>query len=361
MAIPQDKRLVTRHPPVRPTMSDIAAQVGISVKSVSRVLNGEPGVSAATAERILATAAELGFRRNDLARNLRRGDRTETIGLVLRHSSTRLYDDLIRGVEDVADQHGALVLTASSRSPERERNTLLALSSRRVDGLLIVPTGDDQSFLRSEQSAGLPLVFVDRPPAGLTADTVLADDAGGGRAATEHLLMGGHRRIGVIGSSPRLHTVAERLRGYRTALDRQAIAPDPTLLELGANTVPGAQAAASRLLAQSDPPTALFTLNSLCTIGVARALRDAQVSRQVALVGFDDFPLADLLDPPVTVVEHDVFGMGRIGAERLFARIDGQQGPPEAVVLATGLVPRGSGEIPGPNPLGGEGDAAVTA
>ena len=157
---------VLKRPSSRPTMRQIADQVGISVKSVSRVLNGESGVSAANAERILETAQQLGFRRNDLARNLRRGDRTETVGLVLKHSSTRFYDDLIRGVEEVADAHSALVITASSRSPERERLTLLALSSRRVDGLLIVPTGEDQSFLRLEQSVGLPLVFVDRPPNG---------------------------------------------------------------------------------------------------------------------------------------------------------------------------------------------------
>lgn len=341
---------VVKRASTRPTMRQIADQVGISVKSVSRVLNGESGVSSANAERILETAEELGFRRNDLARNLRRGDRTETVGLVLKHSSTRFYDDLIRGVEEVADAHGALVITASSRSPERERLTLLALSSRRVDGLLIVPTGEDQSFLRLEQSVGLPLVFVDRPPTGIVTDTVLADDAGGGQAATEHLLRGGHRRIGVIGASPRLHTVAERLGGYRRVLKRHGIELDPSLLELDQDGIPAARAAAARLLALPEPPTALFTLNNLCTVGAARGLRDVQVQHSVALVGFDDFELADLLDPPVTVVEHDVFGLGQIAAQRLFARIDGHQGPAEAVVLATALVPRGSGEIPGPHP-----------
>jgi LacI family transcriptional regulator len=326
-------------------MRHIAEQVGTSVKSVSRVLNGEPGVSAATAERILAVARELGFRRNDLARDLRRGDRTGTVGLVLKHSSTRFYYDLIRGIEEVADRHGALVITASSRTAERESATLLALSSRRVDGLLIMPTGDDQSYLRPEQSAGMPLVFVDRPPAGLTADTVLADDLAGGRAATEHLLGHGHRRIGVIGASPRLHTVAQRLGGYRAALEARGLDVDDGLLDLDRDGAEAARTAATRLLGLPDPPTALFTLNNLCTIGAARALRDRGASRRVALVGFDDFELADLVDPPVTVVQHDVTGMGRIAAELLFARIDGRDTPPETVVLATALVARGSGEI----------------
>lgn len=329
-------------------MRQVAEQVGISIKSVSRVLNGEPGVSAATAEQILMAAQDLGFRRNDLARNLRRGNRTETVGLVLRHSSTRFYDDLIEGVEEVADLHGALVITASSRSPERERATLLALSSRRVDGLLIVPTGDDQAFLRPEQSGGMALVFVDRPPTGLAADSVLADDAGGGRAATNHLLSHGHQRIGVIGASPRLHTVSERVRGHHVALRARGIGLDNCLLDLDNDGAAAARAATVRLLSSPVPPTALFTLNNVCTIGAARALRDLGAHRRVALVGFDDFELADLLDPPVTVVQHDVVGMGRVAAARLFARIGGADGPAETVVLATALVPRGSGELPGP-------------
>jgi len=327
-------------------MRQIADQVGISVKSVSRVLNGEPGVSAATAEQIHAVARQLGFRRNDLARNLRRGDRTETVGLVLRQSSTRFYDDLIRGIEEVADRHNALVLTATSRTAARERTALLALSSRRVDGLLIVPTGEDQSFLRPEQAAGLPLVFVDRPPSGLTADTVLADDSGGARAACEHLLAGGHRRIGVIGAGARLHTVIGRLRGHRTALAGRRLPIDDALLALGCEGVAAARAAVRRLLRAADPPTALFTLNNLCTIGAARALRDLGAEHRVALVGFDDFELADLLDPPVTVVQHDVVGMGRTAAARLFAQIGGDVADVTTLVLPTRLVPRGSGEIP---------------
>lgn len=332
----------------RPTMKDIADQVGISIKSVSRALNEEPGVSREIADRIFAVAQELGFRRNDLARNLRRGDRTETIGLVLRHSATRFYDNLIRGVEEVADRHGALVITTASRTPERERATLLALSSRRVDGLLIVPTGDDQAFLRPEQSAGMPLVFVDRPPSGLAADTVLTDDAGGGRSATEHLLRHGHRRIGVIGASSRLHTVMQRVEGYRAALSAARVPSDDVLIQLDRDDTSAAHAAAAQLLALLRPPTALFTLNNVCTVGAARALREIGAQHQIALVGFDDFDLADLLDPPVTVIGHDVATLGRIAAERVFARIEGENGPPLTVVLPTTLLARGSGEITGP-------------
>ena len=338
-----------RRLPARPTMRQVAARVGVSTKTVSRVLNGEAGVSPATTEQIRAAARELGFRRNDLARNLRRGDRTETVGLVLRHSSTRFYDDLIEGVEEIADRHGALVITAGSRTEERERETLLALASRRVDGLLIVPTGHDHAFLRPEQDVGTALVFVDRPTTGLDADTVLADDAGGAGNATEHLLRHGHRRIGVLGASAQLHTVAERVRGHRAALDAAGVVRDDALLALDLAGGHAARAATLRLLTAPDPPTALFALNGVCTVGATYALRDLQAHRQVALVGFDDVQLADLLDPPVTVVQHDVTEMGRVAATRLFARLAGEDGPPATVVLPTALVPRGSGELAGPH------------
>ncbi len=331
---------------VRPTMKDVADRVGISVKSVSRVLNGEPGVSADTTEQVLSVARELGFRRNDLARSLRRQDRTETVGVVLRHVSTRFFDSLIRGIDDVAAAHGALVLTAATRTPDREMSTLLGLSSRRVDGLVIVPSGPDQSFLRAEQAAGLPLVFADRPPVGIAADTVTADNVGGAYEATMQLLGHGHRRIGVIGAQPDVFTVRERVRGHRAALDASAAhSRTDAVVRLGCTGPESARQAAAELLGSADPPTAFFCLNNLCTIGAARALREASLGHRVALVGFDDFDTADLLDPPVTVVDQDVEEMGRRAAQLLFARIKGHDAPPETLVLPTALIRRGSGEL----------------
>jgi LacI family transcriptional regulator len=331
---------------VRPTMKDVADRVGISIKSVSRVLNGEPGVSADTAEHVLAVARELGFRRNDLARSLRRQDRTETVGVVLKHLSTRFSDSLIRGIDEVAAMDGALVLIAATRTPDHEMTTLLALSSRRVDGLVIAPSGVDQTFLRAEQTAGLPLVFVDRPPAGIIADTVTADNAGGAYEATLHLLAHGHRRIGVIGPQDGVFTVSERVRGYRAACDASGTdGRTAALVRLDCTNADSAQQTAAELLHSADPPTAFFCLNNVCTIGAARALRRASLGHRVAMVGFDDFDTADLLDPAVTVVDQDVEEMGRRAAQLLFARIKGHDGPPETIVLPTTLIRRGSGEL----------------
>jgi LacI family transcriptional regulator len=329
-------------------MRDIAERVGVSIKSVSRVLNGESGVSAATTRCILDVADELGFRRNDLARGLRQRDRTGSVGVVLQRFSTWFFDNLLRGVDEVAERRDCLVITAGSRDADRERNTLLALSSRRVDGLIIEPLADDHAFLRPEQAGGMPLVFVDRPPQGIAADTVLADDAGGAHAATAALIARGHRRIAVLGAAANLHTVAERVRGYRAAHRAARLPVDNTLLVLGQDGSDSAGQELVRLLGGPAPPSAVFALNSVCAIGAARALRELGLQHRIALVGFDDFALADLLDPPITVVAHEVNEMGRVAAERLFAQIDGLAAAPRTIVMPTALLERGSGEIPGP-------------
>lgn len=336
-----------RQRPPRPTMKDVAAQVGVSIKTVSRVLNGEPGSSAATSEQILTVARDLGYRRNDLARNLRRRDGAETIGVVAKHLSTRLFEGLIRGIEEVTADHDALVLTAAAQSAEREHSTLLALSSRRVDGLIIIPSGPDQSFLRSEQTAGLPMVFVDRPPTGITADTVIADNNGGGQAATRHLIQHGHRRIAVVGPSSGRFTIKERVAGYRRALEGVA-SPDERLIRLDCSTTAAASIATQELLALSEPPTAIFGLSNICVIGVARALRHASLGHDIALIGFDDFEPADLLDPPLTVIAQDPVATGRQAATTLFRRIQGDTSPAHTTMLPTYLIPRGSGEIAPP-------------
>ncbi|OEU92311.1 hypothetical protein DB35_05535 [Streptomyces abyssalis] len=330
----------------RPTMKDVAAHVGTSIKSVSRVLNGEDGVSAATAERILQAMAELGFRRNDLARGLRQSDRTSTIGLALPQAGTRFHDSLVHGIDEIARQQGSFVLTASSGTAARERETLTALCSRRVDGLIVVPAGEDHGFLRPEQQAGVPVVFVDRPPHGIAADAVLTDHAEGARAGTAHLLRQGHRRIGVVGDDERIFSVAERIGGHRAALRTEQVAYAEELTRLGARCAEEAMHACLDLLGSGQPPTALFTLNNQCTIGAVRALRRLGLTRRVAMVGFDDFETADLIDPPVTVISHDVEEIGRTAARLMFERMAGHSPAPGRTTLPTKLIARGSGEIP---------------
>ncbi len=331
----------------RPTMKDVAAQVGVSIKTVSRVLNGEAGASPQTREAILRVAADVGFRRNDLARALRSQGGQPAIGVVTNNLSTRFFEGLISGISEVAAAHEALVLVTAAQSAEREESALAALSSRRLDGVIVMSSVSDLGFLRAEQAAGFPMVFVDSPATGITADAVLANNQAGAAAGVRHLISHGHQRIAFVGSGGARYTVQERLAGYREALQGNA-SMDENLIVLDCRTAERARQAAEDMIASTSPPTAVFAANSVCAIGVARALRAAGLAHHVALVGFDDFDPADLLDPPLSVVAQNPVAIGRHAAEMLFARIDGTDNPPQTRILPVDLIKRGSGEICGP-------------
>lgn len=319
----------------------------MSTKTVSRVLNDEPAVATLTAERVRRAAARLGFRRNEAAAHLRRLDRsTRVLGLVTEDLRNPFYSALAAAVESVARQHGYLLMVASSdEDADTERDVLSALCTRGVDGLIVVPTGTDHGFLLPEIESGTAVVFVDRPALPGHVDCVVAANAEGAASAVRHLLDHGHRRIGYLGDNPNISTARERYRGYRRGLAAAGQAFDDSLVRLGLHDSAVAEAACRDLLAGArDPVTAVFAGNNRLAIGAEHAI--AGQGRRVALVGFDDFELADLLRPPVTVVAQDVDAMGRTAAELLLRRLAGDRRPATRVVLRTRLIMRGSGEIP---------------
>jgi LacI family transcriptional regulator, galactose operon repressor len=326
-------------------MRDVASTAGVSLKTVSRVVNGETGVRADTASRVEAAIARLGFARNDVARSLRHG-RAGALGLVIEDVANPFYSAIARTVEDAAHARNHILISGScEEDPERERQLVLRLLRRSVDALLIVPAATDHRYLLPELGAGTPIVFLDRPPRGVEADTVLFDNVGGARAAVAHLLRQGHERIAFVGDPPVVYTASERLAGYRAALRDAGRAVDEQLVRAGSHDVDSAERAVRTLLALPEDrgPTAIFTSNNRNTIGALRALRSAE--RAIALVGFDDFELADMLATPVTVVRHDSAEMGRIGAELAYARLDGDDRLPQRRTIACELVARGSGEV----------------
>ncbi|MFJ6215981.1 LacI family DNA-binding transcriptional regulator [Streptomyces sp. NPDC092296] len=326
-------------------MKDVAARAGVGLKTVSRVVNGEPGVTSDTAERVQAAISALGFRRNDSARILRKG-RTASVGLVLEDIADPFYSALSRAVEEVSRLHGSLLFTGSSdEDPEREEQLALAFCARRVDGLVIVPAaGADHRYLAPEVRAGIATVFIDRPPLGIEADTVLTANAAGAREGTAHLIGRGHRRIAFLGDSPDIHTAAERLRGYREAMADAGLPVDPSWISLGPTSPERVGAALATALSGPEPVTALFCGNNRVTVAALRRLRT--FDRPVAVVGFDDLEFADLLSPGLTVVAQDPAGLGRTAAQLLFARLDGYPGPARHLELPARLIPRGSGELP---------------
>jgi LacI family transcriptional regulator len=320
-------------------MRDVAHSAGVSLKTVSRVINAEAGVAPATAARVVEAIDALGFERNDLARSLRQGGSSATLGLVIEDVSNPFYAAVAQAIEAAARDRDFLLITASAREDaQRERELAGALLRRRVDALLIVPAGPDHRYLATART-----VFLDRPPGGIEADTVLLDNLGGARSAVEHLIAQGHTRIACVADEADLYTAHERLAGYRDALRAADIQEDPSLVITGNRDVRAAQAAVEHLLGLPDRrrPTAIFSANNRNTVGALHAL--AGRAREVALVGFDDFELADLLG--TSVVRADPWRLGEQAAALAFARLDGDARPPLQIVVPTELVPRGSGEV----------------
>lgn len=332
-----------RRPRDRPTVRDVADVAGVSFKTVSRVINHEPGVRPETAARVMAAVHQLGFRRNVIASDFARGATRRHIGLVIDDVSNPFWARLTRAIEDVATDDGRQVIIASSDfHPEREHRIIESLVAQRLGGLLIVPVGRDHSYLEREMALGTAIVFLDRPQGNLAADTITLDDYGGARSGVEHLLAHGHRRIAVLAQSLRIYTMTERYRGYRDALSAAGIVFDPRL-EAHVETAEEAGEATRRLLSGDDPPSAMFCANNRMSVGAVGALGERRLD--VAVVGFDDIELADALAMPLTVVRADAADLGRTGARMLVRRMHGWAGPPQRVVLPTTLVARGSGEI----------------
>jgi len=329
-------------------MRDVAALAGVSLKTVSRVINREPGVSPELTARVGRAIEQLDFRPNQAASSLRRNDgRTASIGAVLEDIANPYSAAVHRAIEDVARSNGLIVLAGSvDEDSERERLLAMAFIARRVEGMIIVPTGSDQGYLTNDQRAGLAIVFVDRPPTHLDADVVVSSNRDGAEAGVRHLIDQGHRRIAFLGDLTSIWTARERQRGYLDAMKSAGLPVDSELMVHDLRASALAMVATMTLLDHSDPPSAIFASQNLITIGVLWALRARMVERRIALVGFDDVPLADLLVPGVTVVAQDPARVGQIAASTLFRRIGGDHGPTERHIVETTLIPRGSGEIP---------------
>jgi len=337
-------------PRARATMRDVAARAGVSLKTVSRVLNGEPGVAEATADKVHRAAQELSFQLHFGARSLRRSDgRTATVGVILENVENPYSSAIHRAVEEVARERGLSVLAGSlDEDPRRERALVAAFSSRRVDGLVMMPTGTDHRYLLTERQAGTFMVFVDRSPGLIEADVVVTDNQVGAATGVQHLILRGHRRIAFVGDLLQIQTAQQRYAGYLDAMrgaDLRVVQQD-TVHDCTSASL--AEAAVTAMTRHHEPPTALFTAQNFVTFGALRALRHLGLQHRVALVGFDDFALADLLDPGVTVVAQDAAAIGRRAAERLFSRFDGDDSPFTTEVVPSRLIIRGSGEIPPP-------------
>lgn len=349
--------------PERVTLRDVARVAAVSAKTVSRVVNGDAHVTPDTRARVQQAITDLGFQPNLVARSLRVG-RTDVVGLVVESLADPFFAHLTSAVEQAAYERGLAVMVTSvgNQAPERESVIVESLLVRQVAGLIVAPMAQSHSYLAGP-GPRTPVVFVDRLPEGIVSDAVLVDDLAAGEMATRHLLDHGHHRVAFLGSELRNPTTRLRLAGYRRALAAHGLPDDASLVAVGAGTAREAAAAAEVLLAGPNPPTAIFSSNMRCSLGLVPLLH-ARGRTDVAVVSFDDFPMADSLVPAVTVIDHDPEVIGRAAAERLFRRLADPEAPAETVLVPVGLVPRGSGELPpppAPRAGGAPGDGAPAA
>jgi len=319
---------------------DVANAAGVSLRTASRVLNNDPRVAPVTRQRVRETMLDLRFEPDAMARSLRAGTDT-TIGFVVESISDPFFAEVIDAVELEMSRHGRSVLvTSTRRDPGRERDVIGRMVQRRIAGLLLSPTGADHSWL----DLSVPVVLVDRPAPGLSADLVEINDHRAAFDATAHLIARGHRRIAYVGDTPAIPTSAARLRGYRDALADHQVEADEDLIDCGSATSPAAARALTTLLASSRPPTAILSATTRASLGVVPALHAAGRT-DIALVAFGDFPMADALRPAVTVVDHPGREVGRVAAARLLARLDQPGLPAERIQVPARIIERGSGEL----------------
>ena len=338
--------MAVQHTP-RPTMRDVATSAGVSFKTVSRVVNREGGVSADVVARVEASISLLGYRPDDRARHLRQsGGKSGAIGFALLDVGNPFFSTMIRSIEEVARRYGSLVLAGSTDGELVRQDQLIeTFVARRVDGIILVPSGDDLGVIEHEISRGTPVVFLDLEPKGPVNDLVRSDHRGGARRATEHLLAHGHRDIAFFGDSTHIFSSDLRRTGFCDAMAAAGLAVADERIVTGEHHPSDWQRIITDYLGSHAAPTAIFTAQNFITVGAAHALHAMGLQRVIAHIGFDDIDLADLIQPGITVVPQQPAELGRRAAEILFRRIHGDDTAPVHDIVYDDIIARGSGEI----------------
>jgi LacI family transcriptional regulator len=331
-------------PVPRVTVHQVAALAGVSTATVSRALAGTGAVSEALRRRVADAAVTLQYRPNRAARSLRIR-RSLTVGVLIPDIQNFFFTGIVRGLEHVLHEAGYTYLLGNSdgRAP-RERLFIDTLRDEGAAGFIIVPSERGSRAYRALQEAGIPIVMLDRSAPGLNVDQVTVTNQEGVRAAVQHLIALGHRRIGYISGPSTLNVARERLAGYEQALQQAGLPIDPSLVRPGDFQQVGGLTATEALLNVRPRPTAMFVANNLMTLGAFEALhrRRMGIPDQMAIVGFDDLPWATSLQPPLTAVAQPTYELGVAAAQLLLARLQNPGRPFRRVVLDTALIVRGS-------------------
>lgn len=335
------------------TIKDVAQRAGVSIGTVSNVLANSRSVNSQLRARVEEAIRELQYQPNHTARSLASRS-TKTIGVVITDITNPFFPLLVRGAEAVAMQHGyTLTIQNTDDRLDRETDCISMLRSRGVDGMLLVCapnlTGDVQ-HLHAAREAGLRIVCLDRVPAGFDCDAVVADNEKGASLCIRHLHLLGHRHIGAVLGPQGLQNSAERTSGYRKALRECGLEWDARLEREGDFRLEAGYLLTKDLLLSAHPPTAIFAANCMMGLGALKAIQSCGLScpQHVSLTVYDDYPGADIFRPTLTVVAQPAYEIGRLGTERLIARLQGTEASPASCVqiLAPDLIVRESTALP---------------
>lgn len=310
-----------------PTITDVAKEAKVGVMSVSRVINNHPSVKASTLSKVMRAIAKTGYSPNDAARMLK-GRTGRTIGLVVPDLSD-FFSSCFHAVQEVAMRNEfQTMVVATGRSVTVEDTQLESMQKHRIAGLLIVTSGSNGRQLKLLQDSGIPIVALDRPVSGLQTDAVLVENREGAEQAVRHLIKHGHRKIACVGFDSGSYTAHERIEGYRLAMRDADLQP---YLFTNINSLEAMQALALRWSTAKDKPTAVFSVKRISSIFLLQSLHlcKMRIPQDIAVVGFDDFELAEVLGTPLTVVRQSPTEIARAAAELLFMKIkDVQAGRP---------------------------------
>jgi len=342
--LPGPRRRTAGRAPVnaRPGLKDVAAHAGVSIKTVSRVVNNEASVLPATRMRVKRSISELDYVLDTRARALKSGV-PDAVGVLVDTIADPFFSSLVSAIEDRALEDGLSVIFASTGFDSgRERHQLLRLTGQRVRGIVLAPVAQDHSYLGRYRST-TPVVMIDRRKEGF--DSVVVDDDKATREAVEGFISRGHTRIAFVGRDERFSTIIQRAHGYDQVLIEHDIERDPALSPPSAAEADSARTVTTMLLDLPQPPTAIFAANPRSGMGVVDALHGLNRT-DVALISFGDFSLAGALKPGVTCIDQDPHRIGNAAIERLMQLMDSPETTPEEILIETELLERGSGELP---------------
>ncbi|KLU59765.1 catabolite control protein A [Peptococcaceae bacterium CEB3] len=326
-----------------PTIKDVAEAANVSLKTVSRVINKNENVRPETRDRVLFAAKALGYQPNAIARSLRM-KKTYTIGVLIADITNSFYSAMVRGIEEVAVARDYSVIIADTNELlKKEKRYAKIFAEKQVEGLIVVPAPGSQKYLESLMER-FPIVFLDRCGEGIKTSVVKVENERGAYELTKHLLEHGYREVAYVGDSEGLSTARERFAGFAKALKEEGVNLSPELVKTGNKTAQDAYSATRGLLRCLPRPQAVFAGNNLMVQGALRALNHAglEVPRDIALVGFDDFEMADTLRPRLTVVSQPAYEMGRQAANILFGQVENVSREAKEVVFPVELIIRES-------------------